>query len=83
MEYVGEVLRVDRLGFVILEHIFRNPKENIQLGLQEAFSVSCWYIWWQHRKKVKGNHISSATSAAISALTGVGMPDGEHFECVD
>jgi hypothetical protein len=66
---------VDRLGLVILEHIFYSPKRKSsiigKLGLQETISVACWYILWQRCEKVKCNQISSPTcdAFAISAPT--------------
>jgi hypothetical protein len=67
---INRALLVDRSGSVVLEFILcdLNQKSPVlgHLGLQETIAVGYWYIWWQRRLIVRGESVSTPTSAAFA-----------------
>uniref|UniRef100_A0ACD5XCK5 Uncharacterized protein n=1 Tax=Avena sativa TaxID=4498 RepID=A0ACD5XCK5_AVESA len=55
---------------VVLQNIFRSLRRNSpvlgQLGLHETIVVAGWFIRWQRKQAVRGEHVPSPSSSAFS-----------------
>jgi hypothetical protein len=62
LSMVEQAMKIDRPGSVVLEHILCSPNSNVpsleKVKLHELLAVGGWYIWWQRREIVKGEHVS-------------------------
>jgi hypothetical protein len=69
VEIINQAIILNRLGYVVIEELLRNPRKSLtlgQLGLQVTILVAAWYIWWQHREAVKGENIAPVAISAFS-----------------
>jgi hypothetical protein len=73
--YIKQAITGKRSGSTILEDLLcrENLKSPIlgNLKLKETITFTCWYLWWQRRKIVKGESVAGSrrTAFAIQALT--------------
>lgn len=75
LNVIKEAVLVDHSGSVVLEKVLRwqitLSQNSSKLGLKETIlCVEAWYIWWQRREAVKGNHVAppAVIAFAIQAL---------------
>lgn len=68
-ETIKSALVVDRSGSVVLKELMRNCGKPAILDMKhwkETIAVGAWYIWWQRRQAVKGEHVAPAPSSAFA-----------------
>ncbi|KAE8797861.1 hypothetical protein D1007_27001 [Hordeum vulgare] len=60
----------DRVGEAVLEHLLSLSADGTQvLGERNGnliIAITCWFLWWERRKLVHGEHTNGASQIALS-----------------
>jgi hypothetical protein len=68
-EEVKRACNEDRLGSVTLEHLVcvkPNQVQSDELTHPDLAAVAAWYIWWQRRQVVNGDHVQSPERTVVA-----------------
>jgi hypothetical protein len=60
-DIIQEATFIDPAGSAVLEYLLRDTDRSFpgvnDIGLKEVMVVSCWYIWWMRRQRVRGEQV--------------------------
>jgi hypothetical protein len=62
-------LLADRSGSAVLEHIPDNTSSGFEVvQFKEFVAVTCWYLWWLHRRRTHGESVPPVFHCKIYIL---------------
>jgi hypothetical protein len=72
-DLISEAEQVDRAGSSVLEELLRRQDNNLagfsEIGLKELILVSCWYLWWIHRRRTDNEAVPPIYRCKMSILS--------------